>query len=310
MAWLRTGLTPLPRACGMLLLSACPPAGLGVSREEEGPEQGWPEAQRSAAPSPSICSRHSAASPLPPAQVEAAAGAAGWQGGAAPGIGEQALAPAHAPLPQMGWAAVVAAPAALPAAPPVEPPAPAPWPTIAGAPPAAAAAAVPLVHASGATVWAQQGASLAHRLAHSPSPAPSSTGAWPPVASAGPAAAAGSRPLPAAGLSNEAGDYNCFLNVIIQCLWHCTEFRAAVLAWPPEFHLADPVVAALHQLLQAVQAAGHGTSQRGVVNPNRLREALSALPGQNFKARGAKWAWVCGWGGWVGASALVCGAQP
>jgi hypothetical protein len=27
------------------------------------------------------------------------------------------------------------------------------------------------------------------------------------------------------GLSNEAGEYNCFLNVIIQCLWRCADFR-------------------------------------------------------------------------------------
>ncbi len=32
----------------------------------------------------------------------------------------------------------------------------------------------------------------------------------------------------ATGLSNEAGEYNCFLNVIIQCLWHCTDFRRQV----------------------------------------------------------------------------------
>ncbi len=35
-------------------------------------------------------------------------------------------------------------------------------------------------------------------------------------------------PAAATGLSNEAGEYNCFLNVIIQCLWHCADFRAQV----------------------------------------------------------------------------------
>jgi ubiquitin C-terminal hydrolase len=29
----------------------------------------------------------------------------------------------------------------------------------------------------------------------------------------------------AAGLRNLTGDYNCFLNVIIQCLWHCDPLR-------------------------------------------------------------------------------------
>ena len=31
-----------------------------------------------------------------------------------------------------------------------------------------------------------------------------------------------------AGLRNETGEYNCFLNVIIQCLWRCAEFRQQV----------------------------------------------------------------------------------
>ena len=40
------------------------------------------------------------------------------------------------------------------------------------------------------------------------------------------------QPGPAAlalpGLRNETGEYNCFLNVIIQCLWRCTTFRQQV----------------------------------------------------------------------------------
>ena len=31
-----------------------------------------------------------------------------------------------------------------------------------------------------------------------------------------------------AGLCNERGEYNCFLNVIIQCLWRCADFRQQV----------------------------------------------------------------------------------
>ena len=30
------------------------------------------------------------------------------------------------------------------------------------------------------------------------------------------------------GLRNEVGEYNCFLNVIIQCLWRCDDFRRQV----------------------------------------------------------------------------------
>ena len=128
-------------------------------------------------------------------------------------------------------------------------------------------------------------------------PAPAANG-WPagphaaaamPAARPPPAPAAAAAALPAAGLSNETGEYNCFLNVIIQCLWHCPEFRAAVAAWPPHFYRADPVVAALHQLLQAISA--DLAARRGAVNPNRLREALSALPGQLFKV--GCWAGSC-----------------
>jgi ubiquitin C-terminal hydrolase len=32
----------------------------------------------------------------------------------------------------------------------------------------------------------------------------------------------------APGLQNQAGEYNCFLNAIIQCLWHCREFANCV----------------------------------------------------------------------------------
>ncbi len=40
----------------------------------------------------------------------------------------------------------------------------------------------------------------------------------------------------AAGLQNSAGEFNCFLNVIIQCLWYCSCFRTAVMAWPPSVY--------------------------------------------------------------------------
>ena len=32
------------------------------------------------------------------------------------------------------------------------------------------------------------------------------------------------------GLQNETGEYNCFLNVVVQCLWHCRAFRDAFLS--------------------------------------------------------------------------------
>ena len=41
----------------------------------------------------------------------------------------------------------------------------------------------------------------------------------------GAGAAAAAQP----GLSNATGEYNCFLNAIIQCLWQCQGFRAGLL---------------------------------------------------------------------------------
>ena len=32
------------------------------------------------------------------------------------------------------------------------------------------------------------------------------------------------------GLQNKTGEYNCFLNVIVQCLWHCASFRTLLMA--------------------------------------------------------------------------------
>ena len=33
----------------------------------------------------------------------------------------------------------------------------------------------------------------------------------------------------ASGLRNETGEYNCFLNVVLQCLWHCRPFQTAFM---------------------------------------------------------------------------------
>ncbi len=60
-----------------------------------------------------------------------------------------------------------------------------------------------------------------------------------------------------AGLANAVGEYNCFLNVIIQCLWHCTEFRRHVKSVPPESLAGHPVVAALFRVLQVGAAGAH-----------------------------------------------------
>ena len=40
---------------------------------------------------------------------------------------------------------------------------------------------------------------------------------------------ASAAPAGEAGLQNEAGEYNCFLNAVVQCLWHCAAFRDGLL---------------------------------------------------------------------------------
>ena len=35
----------------------------------------------------------------------------------------------------------------------------------------------------------------------------------------------------APGMRNETGEYNCFLNVVIQCLWSCQPFGEQVMCW-------------------------------------------------------------------------------
>eukprot|EP00887_Chlorella_sp_A99_P005123 scaffold25.g5123.t1 len=103
-------------------------------------------------------------------------------------------------------------------------------------------------------------ASLAEAPPQGRERAPSAGGgdAAAPAAAAGDAGDAGApAELPAeleglglAGLSNAAGEYNCFLNVIIQCLWSCVEFRHAAASWPREACATDDVVAALQGLFQ------------------------------------------------------------
>lgn len=100
------------------------------------------------------------------------------------------------------------------------------------------------------------------------------------------------------GLRNEAGELNCFLNVVLQCLWRCADFRSEVLGWAPAVYRGDAVLQALHGLFceltaldmqskEAAAAAASGGSpprqQRPVIDPTPLREALNSLPSQEFK---------------------------
>ena len=95
---------------------------------------------------------------------------------------------------------------------------------------------------------------------------------------------------PLAGMQNEAGEYHCFLNVVVQCLYHLVPFRTRMLAWPPHVRDIHPVLHALADLLAALAAAERAqplhpadaaSSSRLVVDPLPLREALATLPGQH-----------------------------
>ena len=44
----------------------------------------------------------------------------------------------------------------------------------------------------------------------------------------------------APGLQNQTGEYNCFLNVVVQCLWHCVAFRNGFLALGDDHLQARP----------------------------------------------------------------------
>ncbi|KAK8958855.1 hypothetical protein KSP40_PGU009913 [Platanthera guangdongensis] len=85
------------------------------------------------------------------------------------------------------------------------------------------------------------------------------------------------------GLKNAVGEYNCFLNVIIQSLWHLIKFRDVFLMQSSlHTHVGDPcVVCALHDIFSALGKAT--VDGREAVAPTCLRIALSNLyPDSNF----------------------------
>ncbi|XVF12010.1 hypothetical protein REPUB_Repub08aG0077800 [Reevesia pubescens] len=87
------------------------------------------------------------------------------------------------------------------------------------------------------------------------------------------------------GLQNEVGEYNCFLNVIIQSLWHLRRFRDEFLrrSTSDHVHVGDPcVICALYEIFTALNIAS--TDARGEpVAPTSLRIALGNLyPDSNF----------------------------
>ncbi|GJZ73351.1 ubiquitin carboxyl-terminal hydrolase-related protein isoform 1 [Tanacetum coccineum] len=87
------------------------------------------------------------------------------------------------------------------------------------------------------------------------------------------------------GLKNEVGEYNCFLNVIIQSLWHLRRFREEFLntSTTAHLHVGDPcVTCALYDIFSALNLASTDTRVQAVA-PTSLRVALSNLyPDSNF----------------------------
>jgi hypothetical protein len=87
-----------------------------------------------------------------------------------------------------------------------------------------------------------------------------------------------SPPSPAAaGLVNGDGKNNCFLNSVLQCLWHCAPFKGTLLAHrgvvSAQHH---PIPHALLCVFEAMAA------QAPAVDPVALRTALAELPGGRF----------------------------
>ncbi|KAI3686481.1 hypothetical protein L1987_80159 [Smallanthus sonchifolius] len=87
------------------------------------------------------------------------------------------------------------------------------------------------------------------------------------------------------GLKNEVGEYNCFLNVIIQSLWHLRRFQEEFLGTSTggHLHVGDPcVTCALYDIFSALNSASTDTRVQAVA-PTSLRIALSNLyPDSNF----------------------------
>ncbi|XP_010229142.1 uncharacterized protein LOC100846067 isoform X2 [Brachypodium distachyon] len=90
-----------------------------------------------------------------------------------------------------------------------------------------------------------------------------------------------------AGLKNAAGEYNCFLNVIIQSLWHLRRFRHEFLKTSSQHkHIEDPcAVCALYDIFIDLSKASKGQGEP--VAPTSLRIALSkSYPNNRFFQEG------------------------
>eukprot|EP00656_Telonema_subtile_P055968 TRINITY_DN8834_c0_g1_i5.p1 TRINITY_DN8834_c0_g1~~TRINITY_DN8834_c0_g1_i5.p1 ORF type:complete len:782 (-),score=256.04 TRINITY_DN8834_c0_g1_i5:220-2565(-) len=95
------------------------------------------------------------------------------------------------------------------------------------------------------------------------------------------------------GLSNAVGERNCFLNVVIQSLWHLQGFRQKFLmtcdecmsneSTTPGNAQSEAVLSALYNVFTAYNAALEGDSCERVVESTSLREALSKVNDDKFQ---------------------------
>ena len=84
------------------------------------------------------------------------------------------------------------------------------------------------------------------------------------------------------GLSNPPGHNNCFLNVVIQALWHVESFRETLMFKPhehPEGSTPKELENCIYCALQSVFFAYNFSSpdENVPLPPRELRRALSAL---------------------------------
>ena len=203
----------------------------------------------------------------PPLDLRAAAAAA---------AARLAEANAEARLAQAQLAALEAAGYAAEAPFPDQPPAPGAWPSLAPPAPAPAPPAEGAEGAEGAgseeevdahgfavdDLEAALKASMTETKGRPPSPFAAGAGATrPDPASASAPARSGS----AAGLRNLEGEYNCFLNVVIQSLWHVSAFRDAMRRWEPSARAKKQdtdVARALRDVFDALDAARDDGARR------------------------------------------------
>lgn len=116
-------------------------------------------------------------------------------------------------------------------------------------------------------------------------------------------AAAGPPGLSVAGLANATGEYNCFLNVVVQCLWNCLDFKQKLRMClirqrldVEQLRAPHPLVYALVKLFQDLDQAEQELHSGGA----RCGPCASALAAGRFAAASPIGGWRAPYGRVVG----------